>query len=241
MKAISLILLSSIVAFRLMAGVAEEGSFDKTLGVSGPVNLDIKTGSGGITVTQGSSGSVQVHAILRAEQGWFSSGDVEERMRELERNPPIEQNGNQIRVGYVQGRDLLEGISMRLEIRTPSNSQVQARAGSGGIRVDGIRGPVDCKTGSGGIEIQDIAADVRASAGSGGLHIRNIKGSVSARASSGGIEAAEISGRIDAETQSGRIRLDQTTAAPIRAKASSGGVTVKLAPGSGYDASRFRR
>jgi DUF4097 and DUF4098 domain-containing protein YvlB len=234
MYATSLIFLS----FALASGLAaQEGSFDKTLVVSGPVNLDIKTASGGITVTQGLAGSVQIHAILRAEHGWFGSDHLEERMKELERHPPVEQNGNHVRVGYVQGRDLLRGISMRLEIRTPSDSQIQARAESGGIRVDGVRGPVECKTESGGIEIRDVAADVRAAAESGGVHIRNIKGSVSARAESGGIEAMEVAGRIDVETQSGSIRLDQTTAAPINARAASGGVTVKLAPASGYDIS----
>jgi DUF4097 and DUF4098 domain-containing protein YvlB len=126
---------------------------------------------------------------------------------------------------------------MRLEIQTPPDTQIEARAESGGIRVEGVRGPVDCKTESGGIEIRDVAADVRAAAESGGVHIRNIKGPVFAHAESGGVEAMEVAGRIDAETQSGSIRLDQTTAAPIRARAASGGVIVKLAPGSGYDVS----
>ncbi len=240
MKASTLILFSLTLATGLAAGAAQEGSFDKTLTVSGPVDLDVKTESGGITVTRGSSGSVQIHAILKAEHGWFGSdngSDVEQRMQELEHHPPVEQNGNRVRAGYVQGRDLLKGISMRLEIQTPSDTQLRARAESGGIRVQGVRGPVDCKTESGGIQIHDVAAEVHAMAESGGLHIGNIKGSVFARADSGGIEATEVAGEIDAETQSGSIRIGQTTAAPIRAKAESGGVTVKLAPGSGYDVS----
>lgn len=235
MKAISLILLS--IAMAAGSAAAEEGSFDKTLSVSGPVDLDVKTSSGGITVMHGSSGTVEIHAILKADHGWFGSdSNAQERMRELERNPPVEQNGNRVRVGYAQ-RDLLRGISMRLEIRTPPDTRLQAHAESGGIRVDGVNGPVECKTESGGIEIHDIAADVRASAESGGVHIRNVKGSVSAHAESGGIEAMEVAGKIEAETESGSVRLGQTVAAPIRAKAASGGVTVTLAQGSGYDVS----
>jgi hypothetical protein len=219
----------------LLAG-AEDGSFDKSLPVSGAVDLDVKTDSGGITVRQGSSGSVRIHAILTANHGWFASGDVEARIRELERHPPVEQNGNRVRVGYVRDQ-LMKDISMRLEIETPPDTQLRAHADSGGIRVEGVQGPVDCKTDSGGIEINDISASVHAAADSGGIHVRNVKGSVYARADSGGIEATDIAGSIDAQADSGRIRLAQTTPAAINAKAESGGVTVTLVRGAGYDIS----
>jgi hypothetical protein len=127
-----------------------EGSFDRSLTVSGPVDLDVKTDSGGITVTRGSIGWLRVHAILKAEHGWFESPDVESSIRELERNPPVEQTGNRIRMGYVRERNLLKGISMHLEIQAPPDTQVRARADSGGVCVQGIRGPADCHTDSGG-------------------------------------------------------------------------------------------
>jgi hypothetical protein len=225
------------LASGLVAWAQEEGSFDKSVSVSGPVELDVTTDSGGITVRPGSSGSVRVHAILKAQHGWFGGGDVEGRIRELTRNPPVQQIANRVRIGYVNDRDLLKGISMRLEIETPADSQVRARADSGGIRIEGVHGTVDCKTDSGGIEIHDIGSEVHAAADSGGIHIGNIKGSVYARVDSGGIDAMDVAGSIDAETDSGGIRLGQITAAPIRAKADSGGVSVRLAPGAGYDVS----
>ena len=217
-----------------MAG-AEEGSFDRTLTVSGPVDLDVMTASGGIDVTSGSSESLHVHAILKAEGGWFGSGDVKKRIEELERHPPIEQSGNHVRIGYVQDRNLLKGISIRLEIQAPLATQLRARADSGGIAVDGIAGPVDCKTDSGGIHVKDVKADVHATADSGGIHLDNITGAAYAHVSSGGIEALDVAGSIEAQADSGAIRVSQTKAAPIRAKAESGGVRVKLAPGAGYE------
>jgi DUF4097 and DUF4098 domain-containing protein YvlB len=228
----SLLLLSS--ATGLLAG-AQEGSFERSLTVSGAVNLDIKTDSGGITVRRGSAGTVAVHAILKAENNWFGTGDVEARMRELESHPPVEQIGNQVRIGYVKDDRLLRGISMRLEIETPAGTQVRARADSGGIRVEGVQGPVDCKTDSGGIEISDASANVHAAADSGGIRVTNVQGALFARADSGGIEATGIAGSIDAQADSGRVRVEQTTAAPINAKAESGGVSVRLARGAGYD------
>jgi DUF4097 and DUF4098 domain-containing protein YvlB len=178
-----------------------------------------------------------VHAILKAQHGWFNSGDVEAHIRALERNPPVEQEGNRVRVGYVRDRTLLRGVSMRFEIETPAETQLRARADSGGIQVEGIRGPVDCKTDSGGVDIRDIQAEVHAAADSGGIHVHNVKGALYARADSGGIQAMDIAGAIDAQTDSGSVRLSQTQAASIRAKADSGGVTVRLAPGAGYEVS----
>ncbi|HEY7307021.1 MAG TPA: DUF4097 family beta strand repeat-containing protein [Bryobacteraceae bacterium] len=230
----------AFTSFLLAAGVTaaeEQGSFDKSLSVSGPVDLDVTTDSGGITITAGPSGTVRVHAILKGQQGWFGSGDVASRIRELERNPPVEQTGNRVRIGYVHDRELLKGISMRLEIQTPADTQVRARADSGGIRVEDVRGPADCHTDSGGITIRNVGSETRAAADSGSIHLNNIKGPVSAHVDSGGIEAIDVAGSIEAEADSGGIRIAQTSAAPIHARADSGGVQVRLAPGAGYDLS----
>jgi hypothetical protein len=228
------IVLLFVLAGGLLA-VGEEGSFDRSLSVSGPVDLDVKTDSGGITVRQGPAGSVKIHTVLKAEHGWFGLGNAEDRIRQLEQHPPIEPTGNRVRIGYVHEPDLLKGISKRLEIETPADTEVHAHADSGGIRVSNLHGPVDCKTDSGGIDVDDVSANAHLAADLGGIHARNINGSLYAHVDSGGIEANGISGTIDAEADSGSIRIAQTKAAPITAKADSGGVTVTLAHGAGYD------
>src|SRR5207248_8285229 len=87
-------LLSSGVAF------AAQGSFDRTLQVSGPVDLQVSTGSGHIHVTAGGGSQVQVHATIRANEetsNWFGGGgrlSPQEKAQRLEHNPPIEQDGN---------------------------------------------------------------------------------------------------------------------------------------------------
>jgi Putative adhesin len=220
----------------LSFAVEAESSFDRSLSVSGPVELEVQTDSGGIKIVPGHSGSVHVHAILKAQNGWFGAGDVERRIQELVRNPPIEQNGNRVRIGYAE-HNLLRNISMRLEIETPTETKVSAHADSGGIRVSGVHGRVDCKTDSGGVDIADVPAEVHAAADSGGVHIRNVRGAVYAHVDSGGISAENISGPVEAHADSGHIQISQTTAAPVNAKADSGGISVALAHGAGYDIS----
>jgi hypothetical protein len=50
-----------------------------------------------------------------------------------------------------------------------------------------------------------------------------------------GSKLATAARAVDVGTDSGGIRISQTKPAPIRARADSGGVTVKLAPGAGYE------
>jgi hypothetical protein len=236
MRSVVFTVLALSLSGALATAAEEQGSFDKDLQVSGSVNLDVVTDSGGITVVAGSGGMVRIHAILKSQHDfWGGSGDAMARIRELEQNPPVEQSGNRIRVGYVQRRDLLKGISIRFEIQTPADTRLLAHADSGGIHVQGLLGSVDCKTDSGGIEVHDVKADVHATADSGGIRIENAAGPVVTKVDSGGIVAKEIAGAVDAEADSGGIQILQTKAAPIRAKTDSGGVNVTLAPAAGYD------
>jgi len=223
------------IAVGLCYAQRADGSFERTLTVTGFADLELTTDAGGIDVVPGPPGTIRIRGILKAEDNWFHSrGDVESRIRELEAHPPIVQNGNSIRV-EVRDRHLLRGISMRLEVETPPDSRLRARADSGGIDVRGIKGPVDCHTDSGGIHASEIDSEVRATADSGGIHIRRVNGPVYAHADSGGIEAMEISGSVDAEVDSGGVRVSQTAPASIKARSDSGGADITLARTGGYD------
>jgi hypothetical protein len=216
------------------AAQSAERKFERTFPVSGSVSLDLNTDAGGILVRSGTTGTVRVRGILKAQWSLLSGLDVEERIRQLEANPPIEANGNSIRVA-VGDKSILRGISMRLEVETPMETGLRARTDSGGIEVRGIQGPIDCQTDSGGVRAVDIGGDVTARTDSGGIHIRKANTEVRAHADSDGIEAMEVAGRVEAKTDSGGIRISQTQAASIHARADSGGADIALAATGGYE------
>jgi Putative adhesin len=223
------------IAVGLCYAQRSEGSFERTISLTGFADLELTTDAGGIDVVPGPPGTIRIRGILKAEDNWFRRReDVESHIRELEAHPPIVQNGNSVRV-EVRDRSLLRGISMRLEVETPPDSRLRARADSGGIDVRGIKGPVECHTDSGGIHASEIDSEVRATADSGGIRIRRVNGPVYAHADSGGIDAMEISGSIDAEVDSGGVRVSQTAPAPIKARSDSGGADITLARTGGYD------
>src|SRR3954469_15116970 len=146
-----LVVLLSLATLPVFA--AQEGGFDRTLKVSGQVDLDVSTGSGGITVNRGSDGQVVIHATIRASYyGWFG-GDVSDKIRAIESNPPVEQSGNTVRIGHFASSDLQRNVSISYDIQIPANARLQSHTGSGSIRIAGVNGPVEASTGSGGINI----------------------------------------------------------------------------------------
>ena len=211
------------------AALGAEGSFDRTLQVTGAVNLQIETGSGSITVRTGSSNEVRIAGHIRATN-WFGSAD--EAVKRLESNPPIQQSGNDIRIGHIDDPELRRNISISYEVIAPASTQLHSNTGSGGQQISGISGPVEANTGSGSLKISDIGAGVRAHTGSGSIDIDDVKGSVYARTGSGSIHATNVAGGFDGNTGSGHLTLEQSAPGSVRAETGSGGLELHNVRGS---------
>jgi len=209
---------------------AAEGEFQRTLSVNGAANIDLSTGSGSVQVHTGNSNQVQVTGHIKATD-WFSSGS-EERINRLEANPPIQQSGNNIRIGHIDDPDLRHNISISYELTVPSQTQLRSETGSGNQTIDGIKGILEAQAGSGGLRISNIGNAVRASTGSGDIDIDRVQGSVQAKAGSGTIHATEIAGGFEAETGSGRVTLEQTAPGTVRVGTGSGGMELHGVHGS---------
>ena len=106
------------------AALADEGEFHRTLKVSGSVNLQIETGSGSIHVRNGSSNEVSVTGHIRTNN-WFDSARAD-AVKRIEDNPPIQQSGNDIRIGHIDDPELRRGISISYDVVTPANTQLHS-------------------------------------------------------------------------------------------------------------------
>ncbi len=203
------------------AQAAARGSFQRTLTVTGPVDVDLNTGSGDVDVRTGAVGSVQITGRIKVS-GW--GDNAEEKVRRLEQNPPIQQNGNSIRIGYVSDPELRHDVSIDYQVVVPQAASLISRTGSGDQKIDGIKGPLEARSGSGDMHISSIGSRVEAHTGSGDLQMNGVNGDVRARAGSGNIEADGVAGAFDAETGSGDIGLRQTAPGEVRVRTGSGGV-----------------
>ena len=220
--------LAAVLGLEARPALAAEGSFERTLQVNGTVNLDITTGSGSIQIRPGSGNQVHVRGQIKSTD-WF--GNNEERIRRIEANPPIQQSGNDIRIGHMD-QDLMHNISISYELEVPADTQVRSHTGSGTQTINGLQGSTEATSGSGGLKISDIGNRVRAETGSGDIEIDRVQGTVRARAGSGSIHAISIAGGFDAETGSGRIRLEQSGQGSVRADTGSGGMELHGVNGS---------
>src|ERR1035438_3201873 len=196
-----LLLAAAVLGLAALPALASEATFERTLSVSGQVQLSVSTGTGNIHLTRGAGN--QVHIFGKVKSGW---GGSEERVKEIAANPPIEQTGSIIRIGGHH--ENLHNISIDYEIQAPEDAFLDAGSGSGDIRVEGVGENAKISTGSGNIHATGLhggfkvdtgsgpisrsetgQGDVRASTGSGNIELRNLRGSLYAHTGSGNIQA----------------------------------------------------
>jgi hypothetical protein len=214
----------------MSVAASSEGSFQRTLQVTGPVNLDLDTGSGSVNVRTGSSSEIQVTGHIKTTN-WLG-GNADERVKRIEASPPIQQSGNDIRIGHIDDSELLHNISISYDLVVPPETQLHSHTGSGSQSVEGLQKQIEIESGSGSLKISDIGDTVRAETGSGEIEIDRVKGNVHTKSGSGSIRATDIAGGFEGRTGSGHITLEQTASGSVLANTGSGGMELRGVHGS---------
>jgi hypothetical protein len=245
--------LALVVLFASSAALAwnsPQGTFDRTLSVSGPVDLEVFTHSGDVRVRAGSSGSVQIHGKIYVGDRWFGSRR-EDDVHAIEQNPPIRQDGNNIHIEYVNYRN----IAIDYEITVPTETTVRTKSGSGDQTIEGTHGNAEVETGSGDVRLSNLQGQIRVQTGSGDLRARQVSGSVRGGTGSGDVEIEEsgpgdidfhtgsgnitargVEGSFHGETGSGEITAEGQQSGTWDAHTGSGNVRLRLPPNAAFDA-----
>jgi DUF4097 and DUF4098 domain-containing protein YvlB len=219
-----LLLVSTAVLLSLPAWArSPQGQFEKTFSVSGPVDLEVLSRSGDITVRAGSGGSVVVKGKIYVSDRWFT-GSREGDVHAIEQNPPVRQDGNSIHIDHVNEKD----ISLDYEITVPAATAIRTRSGSGDQTISGTHGNVDLQTGSGDVKLDQITGEIHIETGSGNLRAQSIQGSVRGSTGSGDVEIEETgsSGDVDMRTGSGNLTARKVHGT-FRGETGSGDVTAE--------------
>lgn len=226
-----------------------QGTFDRNFTVSGPVDLQVMTRSGDITIKNGPAGSVTIHGKIHVGDRWFS-GNRQGDISEIEKNPPIAQSGNSIRIDYVSYHD----VSVDYEMTVPPDTTVQTRSGSGDQRVEGLSGKLNLESGSGDMRLREISNEIRVRTGSGDVDAHEISGAFTiecgsgdvrveangegdgrVRTGSGKIELRGVKGGLRAESGSGDVIISGTQTSTWEIRTSSGNVELEVQPGAAFD------
>jgi DUF4097 and DUF4098 domain-containing protein YvlB len=226
-------------------GSSTNGSFTRTLSVTGPIRLELVNAAGDVVINGSADGKVHVQADVRASGISFTN--PQQRINELVSNPPVEQKGDTIRIGKDLTR--LHNITVSYTIEVPQETEVSTTVASGSQTIRGVRGPVKAVAASGAIHVEridryaqlstlsgsidaiDMGDDVRASSASGKVTVSNVKGDVNINALSGAARVTKLGGRVEATTASGSIDV-QGAKSDVKIHAASGSVSVQGDPGT---------
>lgn len=233
----------------LLAADSIQGSFERNYPVNGPVDLQVLTRSGDITVRSGPAGTVTVRGKIHVGDRWFT-GNRQTDISEIEKNPPIRQTGNSIRIDYLNYHD----ISVDYEITAPTHTNVQTQSGSGDQRMEGLGGKLNLESGSGDMRLREISNEIHIHTGSGDVDAHEVSGAVSVecgsgdvrvdangegdvrvRTGSGSIELRGVKGGLRAESGSGDIIIAGKQTAPWEIRTSSGNIELDLPTGAAFD------
>lgn len=227
-----------------------QGTFERNLQVNGPVDLEVQTRSGDVTIRAGGSGSVEIHGKIYAGDHWLF-GNRQTDVHEIEQNPPIHQEGNSIRIDYVNERN----VSIDYEIIVPANTSIRAHSGSGDQFIEGTHGNAEVETGSGDVKMRNVAGEIRLQTGSGNIRAHEVSGPVKGGTGSGDVELEEtgqgdvdlhagsgditvrgIQGAFHGQSGSGDITVQGTQTSAWDVRTGSGNVHVKLPDNAAFDA-----
>jgi hypothetical protein len=237
---------------------ALDNHFERTLNVSAQPDVYVATGSGNITIHTGAGNQVQVVGHLRTgwHIGWYSDGwsdgspssGTKSRIDRIISNPPIEQIGNTIKIGFETDHDLYNNIAIDYDISVPDATALNLHSGSGDLTVDTdvrylsastgsgnihaqkVKGASDLSTGSGNIELDtESSAEVKLRSGSGNIKLRGLASSLAARTGSGDITAdLHLAGAANLATGSGNVHLHLGSDAHFDLESSTGSGSIHI-------------
>lgn len=247
LSAIALVVLFTTAAW---ASSTPQGTFDRTLRVSGPVDLEVLTHSGDVIVRAGASGSVQIHGKIFVSDRWLG-GSRDADVHEIEQNPPVRQDGNSVHIDYVNAHN----VSVDYEITVPADTTIRTHSGSGDLEIEGTHGSVDLQTGSGDVKLSNVSGEIHLQTGSGDVRGHQVAGAVRGGTGSGDVEIEEagqgdidlrtgsgnmtvrgVQGGFHGEAGSGDIMVEGTQTSSWEIRSGSGNVNVRLPGNAAFDA-----
>jgi hypothetical protein len=224
-------LLAALLAL-LVAPVSAQvatGSFDRTLNVSEPLALDVRTGAGAIEIRPGAPGRVEVHGDIRVGRS-VGRAEAEALVAQITASPPIELAGSQLTIGRLDDSLAHKNVAISYRLTVPAATSVRSRTGSGAQTVAGVAGPVNAATGSGAVTLTDVRGAVEAATGSGSIEARGIAGAFNGRTGSGSVTLEQTApGDVSVSTGSGSVDLSGVDGG-ARVRTGSGGITIAGTP-----------
>lgn len=185
---LSLLVLASTGCVIQARGDGVDGSFERTISLSGPGNVSVSSRSGTIRVSAGSSDQVHVSATIRAFGNL--SYTASDQVHELESDPPIRVTGSSITIGEIDDWMLGSNVTISYDVAVPPEVRMRTSSPSGKQIITSLRGALDASSHSGSISLDDVRGPLRLGSRSGDVTVNG-----------------EPAGQWEIETRSGDVTL----------------------------------
>lgn len=212
----------------------------------GPVELDLGTGGGRITVRLVEDPGVHVEVRHDPDAGspwsqgmtnlmsWVSNQFGGQFAETVPAGSSVAAEAvRQTRIDYTAGRLVvrtpkelqLRNVPIAVTVQAPLGSHVEARSGSGDVTVTGAAGRLDLNTGSGRISADQAEGTARVDTGSGTVRLGPMAAGLRAKTGSGDVEVTAVGAASTVVTGSGDVWLGAVTT-DVLARTGSGRVTI---------------
>jgi DUF4097 and DUF4098 domain-containing protein YvlB len=200
---------AALVLVSAIPSSAQRVAFERVYDVSATPTLDVSTIRGKIDVSVGDANRVVVRGTATVRSGLSVPVTAYELAKQVAANPPIQQEGDIIRLRPPAGTDEQRAITVAYDVSVPRETVVRTISDSGATTVSGVAGRVSVRTQSAAIAVRDLGGETDVTTGSGE------------------VQADGVNGNLNVATQSSRI-LVRNSGAGLRVRTQSGGVEGSL-------------
>jgi hypothetical protein len=188
-----------------------DGSFERTIPLTGDADVSVTSRSGNIRVVAGASDQVHISARIRAFGNLSYSPS--QQLDELESHPPIRVDGNSISIGEIDEWMLGTNVRISYEIAVPATVRLRTASRSGRQIITAVTGALDATSRSGSIVLEDVKGPLRLGSRSGNVSVAGVPvGEWEIETRSGDVSVrvpAASPYAVDIETRSGSIRTSR--------------------------------
>ena len=236
MRAIQVLVVATCLPLGVVSSAAGQSlPFSRPLQTGAAPSVTIETTRGQIDV-RGTDGPLQVEGTVDVRVGWNVPADAVSLARAAAAAPPIEVNGDQVRLKLPADQRTRDAVIIHWRVRVPRAARVVLQTQSGAVRLADVSGAARIRSGSSGITVRDARGGLEVDGQSGAIDLTGLAGPVRVLTGSGGVRVGMGGeGTVDAETQSSAIVIDGATAG-VRARSGSGAIEVAGTPTGDWQA-----
>jgi DUF4097 and DUF4098 domain-containing protein YvlB len=206
--------------------VAQQVSFERSFTTTSAVRLDVSTLGGRIALRSGPPGQVLVRGTATVRVAFDTPANALELARQIAANPPVEQNGDVIRLEPPKDPAQRRAATVAYEVLLPPGTTVYARSNSGEIIAADLPASSTLQTDSGKIDVMTSSGDLDVTTGSGAVTVRGARAGLKVRTGSSAIGIRDAGGPVSVRTQSGAVTIDVAPTAEVNVETGSSAIVV---------------